>query len=495
MDVSKCMIFESLWENAATVFINLLEENYLINHNACKISTMKIQPLFFSIFLPAVVTAQTGTGSGTPAERMRIAKEMDKSIKTELLNKWYPQSADSIYGGFLSTFTYDFKPIGEQDKFIVSQSRHTWTSAKAAELYPEIGYYITCAKHGFQFLRDKMWDKTYGGFYNLVDRKGNFINDSKAPKDAYGNAFGIYALSAYYKASGDTAVLNLAKKAFFWMENHSHDPVHKGYFKHLQRDGTPIIRDLGAPSNSSMGYKDQNSSIHLLEAFTALYEVWPDSLVGSRLKEMLLLIRDTITTKRGYLTLFFKPDWTPISFRDSSEAIILKNKNLDHVSFGHDVETAYLMLEASHALGLRDDTTTMAIGKKMVDHALKNGWDKVLGGFYDEGYYFKGRDTLTIILDSKNWWAQAEGMNTLLLMADHFPNDPMHYFEKFKQLWNYIQTYVIDHVYGDWYAGGLDKEPDKKTALKGHIWKATYHQFRALSNCVKQLQPPGKKED
>jgi mannobiose 2-epimerase len=153
------------------------------------------------------------------------------------------------------------------------------------------------------------------------------------------------------------------------------------------------------------------------------------------------------------------------------------------------------MLEASHALGLKNDATTMAIGKKMVDHALKNGWDNALGGFYDEGYYFKGRDTLTILLDSKNWWAQAEGMNTLLLMADHFPNDPMHYFEKFKQLWNYIQTYVIDHQYGDWYAGGLDKEPGKKTALKGQIWKATYHQFRALSNCVKRLQTTGVKAE
>jgi len=34
----------------------------------------------------------------------------------------------------------------------------------------------------------------------------------------------------------------------------------------------------------------------------------------------------------------------------------------------------------------------------------------------------------------------------------------------------------------------LDKEPERKTALKGHIWKATYHQFRALMNCVRRLR-------
>ena len=169
-----------------------------------------------------------------------------------------------------------------------------------------------------------------------------------------------------------------------------------------------------------------------------------------------------MTTKKGYLTLFFKPDWTPVSFRDSSEASILKHKYLDHVSFGHDVETAYLMLEASHALGLENDTETMIVGKRMVDHALKNGWDKTVGGFYNEGYYFKGQDTISIIYNSKNWWAQAEGMNTLLLMADLYPNDPMQYFEKFKKLWNYNKIYLIDHVNGDWYEEGLDKEPRKK---------------------------------
>jgi cellobiose epimerase len=129
----------------------------------------------------------------------------------------------------------------------------------------------------------------------------------------------------------------------------------------------------------------------------------------------------------------------------------------------------------------------MKVAKRMVDHALRNGWDSEVGGFYDEGYYFKGRKGISIIKDTKNWWAQAEGLNTLLLMADHFPNDKMDYFEKFKQLWEYSKAYLIDHRYGDWYQGGLDKEPERKTDLKGHIWKGNYHQYRALSNCILRL--------
>lgn len=445
-----------------------------------------------SMILPVLVAAQQSTVAKT--SRRQIAAEMKKSVTTELLDKWYPQCVDSLYGGFISTYTYDFKPTGPQDKFVVTQARHTWTTAKAAAVYPGKKYFLKASENGFHFLRDVMWDKQYGGFYNLVTREGKDKSNPLAPKEAYGNAFAIYALSAYYKVSHDTGALSLAKQTFMWLEKNSHDPVYKGYYQHLKRDGSIVIRDASFPSTSDIGYKDQNSSIHLLEAFTELYSVWPEPLVKERLQEMLLLIRDKLITSKGYLNMFFTADWTPLSFRDSSKAVILQHKYLDHVSFGHDVETAYLMLEASHALGWKNDTVTLMTGKRMVDHSLRNGWDKTIGGFYDEGYYFKNSDTLSIIFDSKNWWAQAEGLNTLLLMADHFPGDAMQYELKFKQLWNYVQTYMIDHVNGDWYEEGLDKEPQRKTALKGHIWKGTYHNFRALNNCIQRLQAVKKQE-
>jgi cellobiose epimerase len=250
----------------------------------------------------------------------------------------------------------------------------------------------------------------------------------------------------------------------------------------------PIKRQPDTPSTADTGYKDQNSSIHLLEAFTELYQVWPDPLVYERLKEMLLLIRDTIVTPKGNLTLFLYPDWKPVSFADSSEAVITKHHQLDHVSFGHDVETAYLMLEASHVLGIHNDTTTLRIAKKMVDHALNNGWDNLVGGFYDEGYYFKDKPGITITHDTKNWWAQAEGLNALLLMADLFPEDELQYYKKFETLWEYTDNYLIDHEHGDWYAGGIDKQPEMKTALKGQIWKSIYHHYRSLDNCIQRLR-------
>lgn len=438
------------------------------------------------IGISASAQKQSPGKKDTINERLQMAGEIEKSIRTELLDKWYPRSVDSLYGGFLSTFTYNFLPTGPQDKMIVTQARHVWSNAIASQLYPDVVYYKKCAQHGFAFLQNVMWDKVNGGFYTLVDRKGNVKDTTE--KTAYGNAFGIYASAAWYHASGDTNALSLAKNCFRWLEQHCHDPVYKGYYQNLLPDGTPVKRTASIPSTSSIGYKDQNSSIHLLEAFTELYALWPDPLLRERLQEMLFLIRDVITNEKGNLVLFLQPDWTPVSFKDSSETVILKHRNLDHVSFGHDVETAYLMLEASHILELKNDTVTMTVAKRMVDQALRKGWDNKTGGFYDEAYYFKNKKDITIIRDSKNWWAQAEGLNTLLLMADHFPNDPMHYFEKFKKMWQYIKTYLIDHVHGDWYAEGLDTRPEAKTGLKGHIWKATYHQLRALSNCVQGLR-------
>lgn len=447
------------------------------------------KPIFLVFISLACIVFFSLISFGQSNERLKIANEMENSLRKELLDKWYPQSIDTAAGGFLTTFTYDFKPTGQQDKMIVSQARHVWTNSKASRRYPDVKYYQVGAQHGFRFLKDFMWDKENGGFYTLVDRYGNLKN-SDSIKTAYGNAFAIYALSAYYAASGDTAALNLAKQAFLWLESGSHDPVLKGYFQHLDKQGKPIKRQPTTPSTSDLGYKDQNSSIHLLEAFTELYAVWPDEKVRIRLQEMLELVRDTITSPKGSLVLFLYPDWKPVSFSDSTENSVLKHRNLDHVSFGHDVETAFLIIEASHALGNQNDAKTLSVAKRMVDHALTNGWDKKSGGFFDEGYYFKNKKGITIIRDTKNWWAQAEGLNTLLLMAGLFPDDKMQYFQKFTQLWHYAQTYLIDHEHGDWYEGGLDKQPDKKTALKGHIWKATYHQYRSVASCIQQLRNP-----
>src|SRR5690606_41757187 len=121
-------------------------------------------------------------------------------------------------------------------------------------------------------------------------------------------------------------------------------------------------------------------------------------------------------------------------------------------------------------------------------------WDEQVGGFYDEGYYFRDADTIRIIRDTKNWWAQAEGLNSLLMMSKLYPEDPHNYYEKFYKLWRYADTYLIDHEHGDWYSGGIDKQPQFKTANKGGIWKGIYHHYRSMTQCIDMLRGEGISE-
>lgn len=415
---------------------------------------------------------------------------MEKSLREELLNVWYPISLDTVHGGFLCDFTFDWKPQGRQHKMIVTQTRHVWTTSQAAKFLKD-EHYRKIAAHGFRFLKEKMWDELHGGFYMLRNRDGGPADYSyQNEKRAYGNAFAIYALAAFYALSGDTAALNLAQKTFLWLERHSHDPEFNGYFDQMARAGSLLSKDRAktqAWDLASIGWKDQNSSIHLLEAFTELYRVWPDTLLRRRLQEMLVLTRDVVAHKQGYLILNLHRDWTPVSFRDSSAAVRQANFFLDHVSFGHDVETAYLMLEASRVLGLEADTKTLVVAKRLVDHALVNGWDKINGGFFERGYYFANADTISIISSVKTWWVQAEGLNALLLMAKLFPQEKK-YNEAFKQQWAYINNYLIDHEHGGWYEEGLDKSPEQVKAPKARDWKVNYHNSRALMNCIKMLK-------
>lgn len=440
-----------------------------------------------SIFILFILIACSSRKEEQKAANTALIAQFDAAITQNLLQKWYPLVVDYEYGGFYSDINKDFTVGDRHDKMIVSQARHIWTTAKAAELYGSDTDYMQYANHGFKFLRDQMWDSINGGFFNMVSREGLPLPITDEPKTAYGNAFAIYGLSAYYGASKDPEALDYAKKTFYWLETHSHDSIYKGYFQSLSLDGSPVQRTDDFPSNSTIGYKDQNSSIHLLEAFTSLYLVWPDELLAKRLKELLLLIRDTITTEKGYMHLFFTKDWKPISFKDSTDISIKKHYYLDHVSFGHDVETAYLLLEAADALG-EQHSITLEKGKRMVDHALETGWDNELGGFYDGGYYFKGKDEISIVNDNKNWWTQAEGLNSLLLFSQYYPEDPKKYRARFDQLWAYTNTYLLDDVNGGWYEWGTDKRPQAKEGLKGHIWKATYHNYRSLANCKLLLE-------
>jgi mannobiose 2-epimerase len=216
-----------------------------------------------------------------------------------------------------------------------------------------------------------------------------------------------------------------------------------------------------------IGYKSMNTHIHLVESVTQLYGVWKDDTVRQRLKELLSIVRDRICVQPGVMNLFFTADWRPIP---------------DHDSYGHEVETAFLMLEAEDALGHGHDPRTERMAKMLVDHALAYGWDENYGGFFQEGTTF-GKPEWRM----KEWWVEFEGLNALLLMHEKYGRQNDNYFKAFQKQWRFIQHYQTDSEYHGVYQlvgpDGNAVEP-----IKGRIWKAAYHDGRAVLNVSDRLR-------
>ncbi|MEO1010286.1 MAG: AGE family epimerase/isomerase [Bacteroidota bacterium] len=441
------------------------------------------------LILVWILVACSGEPDAQKKEQMEMLSQIEGALD-QVAKAWYPRVVDTIHGGFWTNFAHNWEKQEEKDKMLVTQARHVWTASTLAAFYQDKSY-EEIGDHGYRFLRDRMWDTQNGGFHTVVQAKrdGGILPVSKT-KSVYANAFAIYGLAAYYKISGDIGALELAQKAFQWLEEHAHDPEHKGYFDILEQDGSWLWGTSGKEDEIEeyvrKDWKDQNSSIHLLECFTALYDVWPDPIVKKRLHELLELIRDTICTEKGTLTLHLERDWTPVSLRDSSATYRKENFWLDHVSFGHDVETAFLMLEAQHVLKETNIRTLMR-AKKMVDHALEWGWDMEYGGFYEGGYDWGLPQERVIESPAKVWWVQAEGFNTLLLFSRLFPKEDR-YWKRALEQWGHIHSYMIDHEYGGWFHEGLDTDPEAKHAPKAYRWKVNYHVVRALVNTIQMLK-------
>ncbi|MEN8229917.1 MAG: AGE family epimerase/isomerase [Bacteroidota bacterium] len=462
---------------------------------------MVVHKRFVTLLITALtLIAGSACGSGSSSEDhhenllpgySKVALELEKSLFDFIIDPWYPRILDTLYGGYISDFNRDWGLTkSSQHKALVQQARHLWSTSFIYEFYSDRKEFLDYATHGFSFLRDQMWDKKYGGFHPFCARNGVPHPESIDEKRIYGQAFALYGLSQYHRISHNPEAVNLAKEAFLWMEEHAYDQDYGGYFEYLKRDGTPAQRDSDDKTSlddfPAKGLKDYNSSIHLMEAFTGLYRIWPDSLVRTRLEEMFYLIRDRFVHPDGYLQLYFYPDWTLVPDKTMEQLSGGNQWFTQHFTYGHDVETAYLLLETAHILGWGEDDKTHRIAKRLVDHSLESGWDKKAGGFYDAGKEIDGE--IRIINNHKSWWSQVEGLNALLLMHTLYPDDPNDYYGKFLKSWKHIDTYLIDKEFGGWYNHGLDTFPESKTERKSHAWKTTYHNVRGMVNCVRMLK-------
>jgi mannobiose 2-epimerase len=426
----------------------------------------------------AVLRARSVELDGQSQDRQSetIRRKVDALLRAELTGHWYPGAVERARGGFHQNLARDWSLQPDENTFLVYQARMTWTAAAFAEYsQPDRDAFIGFARHGIEFLDRVMRDSEMGGFHWSLDPKGRLDPQQGDEKHVYGTAFVVYAASKVCEVTGDELAKKVARDAFDWLEQHAHDAKHRGYFEAIRRDGTPILsweKDAPIARRTDRlgvyhGFKSMNAHIHLLEALAELFKVDKRSIVKQRLGEVLTIVRDRIAVEPGALNLYLTPDWRAIPAHDS---------------FGHDVETAYLLVEAAAALGMPDDERTWERARSLVDHALEWGWDGDLGGFYDKGESFASAFDL-----KKVWWTEAEGLNALLLMHQKFGQGTDRYWKAFLKQWDFIEKHLIDPIHGGWFAETTREGKLLGDGGKANQWKANYHTSRAMMNVVRML--------
>jgi mannobiose 2-epimerase len=427
-----------------------------------------------SLLVPLWLLAQGAAHAEGPSAQdfAKVRAEVSELLTQELAQHWYPHALDKEHGGFHENFARDWTARPDDGRFLVYQSRMTWTAAAFAAHSPaHRDEYTAYARRGVEFLDRVMRDREAGGFHWMLDVDGRVSPRLGDEKHVYGTAFVVYAASKAYEVTRDERALAVARDAFDWLEAHAHDPKHGGYFEALRRDGTPIVQwDEDTPLDRRKdrlgvyyGFKSMNSHIHLLEAVAELARVDSRPLVKERLRELLGVVRDRVAIEPGALNLYLTADWRAAPAHDS---------------FGHDVETAYLLVEAAAALGTPDDPKMWAMARRLVDHSLDWGWDEQYGGFYDKGDVFAGE----AYARNKVWWTQAEGLNALLLMHTRYGKTTDRYGKAFLKQWEFIRQHLIDPKYGGWFTETTREGALVGDGRKATPWKANYHTSRALMN-------------
>lgn len=357
------------------------------------------------------------------------------------------------------------------EKQIVSQARMVWglSLAHRRGLCPGQQACLHAAQHGVLFLRSRMRDPVHGGYFFAVQPDGSPRDPRKL---VYGEAFVIYALVEWSRASGDRTALDEALELYGLLQSKAHDARHQGWVEHFERDWTPL--PLRAPNAivEVAGLRSANTHLHLLEAFTELYLATRNPDVRASLAEAIHLNQRHFYPRNPALSAFhLHPDWTPV--KDPASA---------GLSYGHNVEFAWLMIRAEEALGRRPSWGHF---HAHLEHALRCGTDHQRGGIFNRGH---GNDPASDT--SKVWWAQAEWIAAL---TDGLRHKPHHrpYQDALRRVLAFMRTHATDPRTGLWLDTVAADGTPQSTGL-AHSWKTLYHDTRGLLKFVEAFEPrPG----
>jgi cellobiose epimerase len=391
--------------------------------------------------------------------------KLERNLKENIAAFWYPKTIDRKNGGYMLNHDTQGNLKGEGTKMIVTQARMVWLFARLARAGYGGKEYLDAADVGYRFLKEKIWDAKNGGFYWEVDATG--ANKLKPKKHLYGQSFALYGLPEYYLASGKKEVLDFAIKFFELLEAKAHDQTYGGYLEWFNEDWTPAP----AGQNSYMGepdFKLMNTHLHLLEAMTTFYRASKLPLARERLMELIAIESNTVVRKGlGACTDKYRRNWEPIL-----------TGNYARVSYGHDLENIWLLIDACEAAGI-STYPFLDLYRMSFDYALKYGYDENQGGFFNYGAFNQPAQDR-----SKIWWVESEAIVSSLYMY-RLTHDPK-YLRVFEKTYDWIEKHQTDWKYGEWYDTITPEGTPRGD--KAHIWKAGYHNGRAMIECLEILK-------
>lgn len=384
---------------------------------------------------------------------------IEQELKTNILDFWMKHAPDDK-DGFHGYLSRDLIVHSEADRSLVLNTRILWTFASAFRIFGDVAY-KEMAERAFCYVVAYFEDREYGGYYWSVTSGGA---PASTKKQMYGQAFAIYAFSEYYRATGKREALDEAIKLFHILERYAYDPQDKGYIEALARDWTET--DENSLSDKDLNTKkSMNTHLHVLEAYTNLYRVWPAEELRAKLRELIeVMARHIVDPATSHFRLFFDMQW---------------NSQTNHISYGHDIEGSWLLHEAAEVLGDQELLASVQeVAVRMAEATLLNGVDAD-GGLFNEA----GPEGL---LDTdKDWWPQAEAVvgfyNAYQLTGEE------RYREAASASWQFIERYIVDKEYGEWRwsvtrDGSPSDNPEKISA-----WKCPYHNGRACFEMIERL--------
>lgn len=374
---------------------------------------------------------------------------------------WLEYSQDFTHGGFFGEIANDNRPVIDANKGVILNTRILWFFSEAAALL-ESHDYKQAADRAYEYLRDYFVDQEFGGVYWELTAEGNVANSKK---QIYAQAFAIYALSAYYKLTQDLKALNLANVLFDLIEHYGIDKQHQGYLEAFTREWKPID-DLRLSDKDLNFPKSQNTHLHILEAYTGLYQVYPDTKIQQALRYNIdMFDRYMIDRKTGHLRMFMDLQW-----QDYSPGF----------TYGHDIEAAWLIGLALDVLG--DQTLQQNMLPDLVNIAEVN----YLSARADDGHIKDGFDFSTQIENTDSvWWVQAEALVGYLYAWRWTKDDK--YFVAAEAVWNFIKKHQIDAENGEWFWLSKKDDVNRQPDYKAGFWKCPYHNGRAMMEVMRLL--------